>query len=192
MKIKILSWNVRGANNAEKRKLMKAYLRRKKVNLVYFQETKLKEVTCGIIRSLAVGRFVEWVASNAKGASGGILILWDSRVLQLIEVEESSYSLSGKFQNIEDDFTWIFSGVYGPTSNENRELLCEELGAIRGLWGEPWCIGGDFNVIRFPNERNREGRTSSSMRRFSHIIDELELKDVPHQWGVLYVERGPK
>ena len=58
-------------------------------------------------------------------------------------------------------------GVYGPTSNENRELLWEDLGAVRGLWGDPWCIGGDFNVICFPEERNRVGRISSSMRRFS-------------------------
>ena len=44
--------------------------------------------------------------------------------------------------------------VYGPTSNKNRELMWEELGAIRWLWGEPWCIGGDFNVIRLSDERN--------------------------------------
>ena len=80
---------------------------------------------------------MEWVASNAKGASGGILILWDSKVLQLVEVEESRYSLSCKIWNIEDNFIWNYSGVYRPTSNENRELLWEELGAIRGLWGEP-------------------------------------------------------
>ena len=97
----------------------------------------------------------------------------------MVEVEESRYSLSWKFWNIEDDFLWSFSGVCGPTSNKDRELLWDELGAIRGLWGEPWCIRGDFNVIRFPNKRNREGRISSSMRRFSQIIDKLELKDVP-------------
>ena len=38
------------------------------------------------------------------------------------------------------------------------ELLWEDLGAIRGMWGDPWCIGGDFNVLRFSGERNREGR----------------------------------
>ncbi|RVW50024.1 Retrovirus-related Pol polyprotein from transposon RE1 [Vitis vinifera] len=30
---------------------------------------------------------------------------------------------------------------------ETGIVLWEELGAIRGLWEEPWCIGGDFNVI---------------------------------------------
>ncbi|RVW41827.1 hypothetical protein CK203_108407 [Vitis vinifera] len=42
---------------------------------------------------------------------------------------------------------------------------------------------GDFNVIRFPNERSREGRMSGSMRRFSEVIDELALRDLPFQGG---------
>ncbi|RVW57158.1 hypothetical protein CK203_101758 [Vitis vinifera] len=41
----------------------------------------------------------------------------------------------------------------------------EELGAIRGLWEEPWCLGGDFNIMLYQDERNRTGRTSSAMRR---------------------------
>ena len=40
-------------------------------------------------------------------------------------------------------------GVYGPLSREGRYSFWEELGAIRGLWENSWCIGGDFNVIQF-------------------------------------------
>ena len=65
-----------------------------------------------------MGRFVDWVACNAVGAPGGILFLWDSWVLQLLEVEEGQFSLSCKFQNREDDFKWVFTGVYGPSSGE--------------------------------------------------------------------------
>ena len=74
-------------------------------------------------------------------------------------------------------------GSYGPTLKRNRELFWEELGAIRGLWSDPWCIGGDFNVVRFPSERSREGRITGSMRRFSEVIDELASRDLPLQGG---------
>ena len=57
---------------------------------------------------------MEGVASNAEGASGGILILWDSRVLQLVDVKESRYSLSCKFWNIKDNFMWIYLGFTDP------------------------------------------------------------------------------
>ncbi|RVW38181.1 hypothetical protein CK203_106220 [Vitis vinifera] len=46
-------------------------------------------------------------------------------------------------------------GVYGPTVKVEREDFLSELGAIRGLWNEPWCVAGDFNMIRFPFERSR-------------------------------------
>ena len=29
----------------------------------------------------------------------------------------------------------------------------EEFGAIRGIWGEPWCVGGDFNIYSIPREK---------------------------------------
>ena len=45
-------------------------------------------------------------------------------------------------------------------------------------------------MIRFPSERNREGSKSGGMRRFSQVIDELNLKGIPLQGGLLYLERG--
>ena len=44
-------------------------------------------------------------------------------------------------------------------------------------------MGGDLNVVRFPGERNREGRCIGAMRRFSQVIDDLGLKDLPLQGG---------
>ena len=96
----------------------------------------------------------------------------------MLDKEEGLFAVSCRFKFIEDDLSWIFTGVYGPTAYGCRELLWEELGAIRGLWGDPWCIGGDFNMLRFPNERNKEGRITGSMRRFSQVINDLDMKDI--------------
>ena len=75
----------------------------------------------------------------------------DSRVIQLLDVLESRFSLSYKFKNCQDDLTWFFTGIYGPTNDEYIREMWEDLGAIKGLWREPWCIRGDFNMIRFPD-----------------------------------------
>ena len=80
--------------------------------------------------------------------------------------------MSCRFKVLEDGFTWIFTRVYRPTVYGRREELWGELGAIRGLWDDPWCIVGDFNVIRFPNEQNNDGRIIGSMRRFAQVIDD--------------------
>ena len=36
--------------------------------------------------------------------SGGILIFWDTRVIQLLEKEEGQYTLSFRFKSLEEDF----------------------------------------------------------------------------------------
>ena len=56
MKIRILSWNVRGANDSNKRRVIKSVIKSNKVDVVCLQETKIKEMSIGLVRSLGVGR----------------------------------------------------------------------------------------------------------------------------------------
>ena len=59
MKLHMLTWNVRGANNCDKRKVIKALIKKNRVDLVCLQETKIQDLSTGIVRSLGVGRFLE-------------------------------------------------------------------------------------------------------------------------------------
>ena len=74
MRLRILSWNERGENDLEKRRIIKAFIRSKKVDIVSLQETKLKKMTGGLIRSLGVGRYLDWASISAVGALGGIVV----------------------------------------------------------------------------------------------------------------------
>ena len=56
MRLRILSWNIKGVNDRDKRKLIKNVIKTQKVDLVCLQETKIREMTSGIVRSLRVGR----------------------------------------------------------------------------------------------------------------------------------------
>ena len=42
--------------------------------MVCLQETKIKEMTTRLVRSLGIGRNIEWKAVNSRGAAGGILV----------------------------------------------------------------------------------------------------------------------
>ena len=137
MRIKILCWNVRGLNDIEKRKLIKGVVRNQKPDLVCLSETKVKEMSLQLVKSMGVGRFFNWALVDARGAAGGLLLFWDNRVLEKLEVESGGYSVSVRFRNCADGFYWIFSGVHRPVIGCEKEDFWEELGAIHGLLGGP-------------------------------------------------------
>ncbi|XP_028067083.1 uncharacterized protein LOC114269911 [Camellia sinensis] len=62
-------------------------------------------------------------------------------------------------------------------------FFLEELQSIGYRWGVPWCVGGDFNVVRCMAEKSRVISGLGSMRRFSLFIDEMELVNFPLQGG---------
>ena len=59
MKLKVLSWNVRGANERSERKIIKSFIRNQRVDLICVQETKIQAMSEGLVRSLGSERFLD-------------------------------------------------------------------------------------------------------------------------------------
>ena len=47
---------------------------------------------------------------------------------EILDLEVGQFSISCRFRQVEDGFVWVFMGVYGPFTREDRECLWEELG----------------------------------------------------------------
>ena len=150
----------------------------------------MKEMSDKIVRSLGIGRNLGWVSLDARGSTGGVLVMWDKKVLEGLEAEVGSFSISCRFKNCEEGFVWVFSGLYGPCNGKERRELWEELAAIKGLWNEPWYIAGNFNLVQFPREMSNGRQMSTAMREFSSFIDEFKLIDPPLGGGAYTWSRG--
>ena len=85
---------MRGANDSDKRRLIKSLIKAQRADLVCLQETKIQSMSCSLVRSLGVCRFLEWGALDSRGMAGGVLVFWDTRVLELIEMEIGNFSVS--------------------------------------------------------------------------------------------------
>jgi len=177
--INVLSWNVRGLNCLDKRGKVKWVLRRNSCDVAILQESKMEVVPRSIVVSLWGRRPVEWIQLPSVGRSGGIIILWDPQILELLDSCIRSFSLCCKFKLLEDNFEWGLIGVYGPNDDHLRCALFEELVSFMSSWDILWCLGGDFNVIRFPSERSSGGHLTWAMRGFSAFIDSCNLIDPP-------------
>jgi hypothetical protein len=85
-------------------------------------------------------------------ASSGILLMWDRRVVTMVDVCLGNFVAASSFRNVDDGLKWAFAGMYGPNGDIHRRHLWEELAGLMCLWDVPWCIGGDFNVILYQSE----------------------------------------
>ncbi|RVW61926.1 hypothetical protein CK203_064911 [Vitis vinifera] len=81
----------RGVNDRPKRKIIKSMIRSQKVDLFCLQETKVQVMSDEMVRTLGPGRFLDWKVLNAKGTTGGVIICWDKRSLEILGVEEANF-----------------------------------------------------------------------------------------------------
>ncbi|KAK1277944.1 hypothetical protein QJS04_geneDACA014426 [Acorus gramineus] len=89
------------------------------------------------------------------------------------------FSISVVLEDVITKWNWVWTGVYGPNTNSEREALWEDLSEVSVRWNLPWCLMGDFNCTRFIEDRNQVGPLSSSMSRFFEWISEEHLSDIP-------------
>ena len=145
--MKIISWNTRGLGSKKKRRVVKDFLRTEKPDVVMIQETEKAECDRRFMGSVWTARNKDWAALSTSEASGGILIIWDSKKLCGEEVVLGSFSVSIKFALDGCDSLWL-SAVYGPNNSALRKDFWVKLSDIFGFSSPRWCVGGDFNVIR--------------------------------------------
>ena len=86
MTLRLLSWNVRGLNNPRKREVCKNLLKDWKCDIVCFQETKVSSTDVAFVRSLWGSPFTDWTVLDAMQSSGGVLLIWDKRVFEKLDV----------------------------------------------------------------------------------------------------------
>jgi hypothetical protein len=44
---------------------------------------------------------------------------------------------------------------------------------------DDWALGGAFNLIRNPENRNKPGGDTGEMNMFNELISDLDLVDIP-------------
>ncbi|RVX21198.1 LINE-1 reverse transcriptase-like [Vitis vinifera] len=105
---------------------------------------------------------------HSKGAAGGILICWDKRTLEVLEMEMGQFSISCRLRNVEDGKAWIFTGgdfnvtlAHWERSNQGRltgamrrfAQVVDELELLdiplQGGEGGGWLLGVGEGIIEF-------------------------------------------
>ena len=126
---------------------------------------------------------------DAVGQSGGIWLLWRSKV-GLVEIMESSNQfIHARVGEGSDRFHLVV--VYAAPTTSRRSGLWDQLaGVIEGIV-EPVFVGGDFNtIVRLDERTGGNGRLSQDSLAFGEWINGLSLIDMGFKGGRFTWRRG--
>lgn len=96
----------------------------------------------------------DWVAQNADGRSGGLIIMWKRGCFVLnSEFHGDNFLGLEGFWGV-DQVNVTIVNVYAPCDLRGKKKLWDEIVSVKEFkGGEKWCVLGDFNSIKSANER---------------------------------------
>lgn len=175
---KVLFWNIRGLNSQEKWDALRDKINESACQILCLQETKREHFDSFYINKFCPRWLDSFAFSPSVGASGGLLIVWNSSLLDGTIVGSNSYAVTVKFHNGMNNKFFHVTNIYGPSS-------AQKLGFVTWLMSldiddfDDWVLGGDFNLIRNPENRNRPGADLFEMNMFNEFISDLDLIEIP-------------
>lgn len=114
MNAKFLSWNMRGSHSEDKLHCVCRLVRKYRPLVVGLQETKREVVDFVTARSLWGNKPHKWIFLPSRGASGGLLLLWDAEAINVVDILKGSFSLSILCSLVGSLNSWACTVVYGP------------------------------------------------------------------------------
>ena len=113
----------------------------------------------------------EWNAKDAFGSAGGLLTCWDPTKVEGHLLNQNRYSITIKFTCKNLDFMWILTNAYGPHEQVERRKFFTEVTQLRQVHQEPWVLMGDFNAVRFTEDRRGKGNNASASKLFNKFVN---------------------
>lgn len=112
--MRITSWNTRGLNAPNKKRLLKKHLKSFNSEIILIQETKLNKVEGDKISKM-LGLWGS-IFIEAIGASGGLGIIWNPKKVTLTYQVNNHNWLCASIQSLKSDTKFILINVYGPNN----------------------------------------------------------------------------
>ena len=166
-----LIWNCRGIKKTGVSTFLRNLILEHNFHIIGLQETMQADIDDRLLRAIdpATNYLWKWVPSQGK--SGGILS----------GINLEFYDVGG----FHEGKHFLQLNLWDKTLNaqdENKPKFLAELAHCCSASKEPYMIAGDFNIIRFTSEKNKDTGLSRFSGLFNSIIAAHELIDL-HMTG---------
>ena len=95
----VLCWNIRGLNARDKQLALWNAINVSGCSVICLQETKKCHFDSAFIKSYCPSRFDEFVYVPSNGASGGLVVIWNSSVFSGMVMHCEPFALSVYFMS---------------------------------------------------------------------------------------------
>jgi exonuclease III len=113
---------VRGLNSEIRQREVRSKIDESDYDVICLQETKWENFDWRLIRKFCPKRFNNFVFAPSVGASGGIMILWNSSMFQGTVIEIKRFGIVISFTSSHNNAVWTLVCVYGPCQGVERQL----------------------------------------------------------------------
>nr|GEV29006.1 RNA-directed DNA polymerase, eukaryota [Tanacetum cinerariifolium] len=149
-----------------------------KVNFLSIQETKMDGISDMDVKLLWGNYKFEYIFSEAVGYSGGILSVWDPSVFRKKQhiISNNFVALYGSW--IPNKVKVLMISIYAPQSLTCKRLLWSYISSLISRWNGECMFMGDFNKVRYLEERMGSMFNAQGGSAFSNFISNSRLVEI--------------
>ena len=173
-------WNIRGIGNPQSQQLANFYKKSLKLDLLVLLEPLVdfnSPKYCRLLGFDAIHHNVNnkiWICSTSA--------------IKIHVLEDEEHYLHCSISLSDGSSPFLATFVYAKCTRRERYSLWEEVSALGASIQTPWCVGGDFNIITSPSER--EGGSSPNLNAIADFNDficvngllDFGFSGVPFTW----------
>jgi len=171
-------WNSHGLRDLAKHRFLFDCSREHNLDFIAILETGKHNYSTECLDNFCAGAEYFWHWNPPRGMSGGILLGFNLSNFVVDKIESGDSFLKFNLTNKSDGFRWALMAVYGAAQDEHKGAFLSELVRVCSDEVLPLVMGGDFNIIRYPSEKNNDRFNSRWPNLFNSTIEILNLKEI--------------
>jgi hypothetical protein len=102
----------------------------------------------------------------------------DLQVFDIGAIDEGDFYVKFTLRCKNDGFKFVLYTVYGPAQYQNKQTFLIELANTYSKESLPYLIGGDFNIMRRPEDKSSGVFDLKWPNLFNAFIESLDLKEI--------------
>lgn len=114
MELVLISWNIRGLNNAIAKRSVRELMDLHKVNIMCIQETKIECWSDRISSKVWDEDLYSWIGQGSIGQSGGLVSIWDQSFFKCISFAQDHSWIWTVLESLQDKRRINVINVYAP------------------------------------------------------------------------------